>query len=114
MFAGRKRKADQDVAKLMLVGQGAPSLTALTFAAAVAHAARDAEEERRLIDQALAADEAGDPDAAAESINQPRLAMVHALARNLTSRPRPSRSATPSRTGYTPMSRNRYRPRWRA
>jgi hypothetical protein len=53
-------------------------------------------------------------DAAAESINQASLAMVHALAGNLTSRPRPSRSATPSRTGYTPMTRNRYRPTWRA
>ena len=36
----------QDAAKLMLTSQDAPSLTALTFAAAVAGAAGDAEEER--------------------------------------------------------------------
>jgi hypothetical protein len=53
----------------MLVGQDAPSLTALTFAAAVAGAAGDAEKERRLIDQALAADEAGDPDVRLEVID---------------------------------------------
>jgi hypothetical protein len=51
----------------MLVGQELPSLTALTFAAAVAGAAGD--EERRLIDQALAADEAGDPDVRREVID---------------------------------------------
>jgi len=31
---------------------------------------------------------------------------------NLRPRPRLSRSAMPSRTAYTPMTRNRYRPRW--
>jgi hypothetical protein len=59
----------QDAAKLMLTSQDAPSLTALTFAAAVAGAAGDAEEERRLIDQALAADEADDPDVKLEVID---------------------------------------------
>jgi hypothetical protein len=59
----------QDAAKLMLTSQDAPSLTALTFAAAVAGAAGDAEEERRLIDQALAADEPGDPDVRLEVID---------------------------------------------
>ena len=59
----------QDAAKLMLTGQGASSLTALTFAAAVAGAAGDAGEERRLIDQALAAAEAGDPDVRLEVID---------------------------------------------
>ena len=59
----------QDAAKLMLTSQDAPSLTALTFAAAVAGAAGDAEEERRLIDQALAADEADDPDVRLEVID---------------------------------------------
>jgi hypothetical protein len=59
----------QDAAKLMLSSQDVPSLTALTFAAAVAGAAGDAEEERRLIDQALAADEAGDPDVRLEVID---------------------------------------------
>jgi hypothetical protein len=59
----------QDVAKVMLVGQGAPSLTALTFAAAAAGAAGDAKEERRLIDQALAADAAGDRDVRLEVID---------------------------------------------
>ena len=51
----------QDAAKRMLSGQDAPSLTALTFAAAVAGAARNTGQERRLIGQALAAVEAGDP-----------------------------------------------------
>jgi hypothetical protein len=56
-----------DAARLMLAGdsrgQGANSLTALTFAAAVAGAAGDAQEERRLIDRALAAaEQAGDRD----------------------------------------------------
>jgi hypothetical protein len=59
----------QDAAKLMLASQDAPALTALTFAAAVADAAGDAEEERRLIDQALAATEAGDPDVRLEVID---------------------------------------------
>jgi len=59
----------QDAAKLMLSSQDAPPVTALTFAAAVAGAAGDAGEERRLIDQALAADEAGDPDARLEVID---------------------------------------------
>jgi hypothetical protein len=59
----------QDAAKLMLTSQDAASLTALTFAAAVAGAAGDAEEERRLIDQALAADEADDPDVRLEVID---------------------------------------------
>lgn len=59
----------QDAAKLMLTSEDAPSLTALTFAAAVAGAAGDAEEERRLIDQALAADEADDPDVKLEVID---------------------------------------------
>ena len=59
----------QDAARLMLSSQDAPSLTALTFAAAVAGAAGDAGEERRLIDQALAADEAGDPDVRLEVID---------------------------------------------
>ena len=53
----------------MLSSQDAPSLTALTFAAAVAGAARDAGEERRLIDQALAAVEAGDPDVRLEVVD---------------------------------------------
>lgn len=53
---------------MMLVGQELPSPTALTFAAAGAGAAGDAEE-RRLIDQALAADEAGDPDVRREVID---------------------------------------------
>jgi hypothetical protein len=48
-----------DTAKLMLAadagGQESSSLTAVTFAAAVARAAGDSEEERRLIDLALAA-----------------------------------------------------------
>ena len=51
-----------DAAQLMLAvgsgGQDSPSLTAITFAAAVAGAAGDTEEERRLIDLALAATEA--------------------------------------------------------
>ena len=59
----------QDAAALMLASQGAPSLTALTFAAAVAGAAGEAGEERRLIDQALAADEAGDRDVRLEVID---------------------------------------------
>jgi hypothetical protein len=59
----------QDAAELMLASQDAPSLTALTFAAAVAGAAGDTEEERRLIDQALAATEAGDPDVRLEVID---------------------------------------------
>jgi len=59
----------QDAAKLMLTSQGAPSLTALTFAAALAGAAGDAEEERRLIDQALATAEPGDPDVRLEVID---------------------------------------------
>ena len=61
-------------AELMLAGesagQDAPSLTALTFAAAVARAARNGEEERCLIDRALtAADETGDPGARLEVID---------------------------------------------
>ena len=59
----------QDAARLMLADQDAPSLTALTFAAAVARAAGNAGEERRLIDQALAADEAGDLDVRLEVID---------------------------------------------
>jgi hypothetical protein len=59
----------QDAAKQVLTSQDAPSLTALTFAAAVAGAAGDAGEERRLIDQALAAAEAGDPDVRLEVID---------------------------------------------
>jgi hypothetical protein len=59
----------QDAAKVMLSGQEAPSLTALTFAAAVAGAARNAGEERRLIGQALAAVEAGDPDVRLEVVD---------------------------------------------
>lgn len=64
----------EDAAQLILAadadGQGAPSLTALTFAAAAARAAGNAEEERRLIDRALAAaDEAGDPDTRLEVID---------------------------------------------
>ena len=59
----------QDAAKLMLASQDASSLTVLTFAAAVAGAAGDAGEERRLIDQALTADEAGDPDVRLEVID---------------------------------------------
>jgi hypothetical protein len=59
----------QDAAKKMLTSQDAPSLTALTFAAAVAGAAGNAEEERCLTDQALAADEAGDPDVRLEIID---------------------------------------------
>jgi hypothetical protein len=59
----------QDAAELMLSSQDAPSLTALTFAAAVAGAAGDAGEERRLIDQALAAAKAGDPDVRLEVID---------------------------------------------
>jgi hypothetical protein len=59
----------QDASKLMLTSQDVSSLTALTFAAAVAGAAGDAEEERRLIDQALAADEPGDPDVRLEVID---------------------------------------------
>ena len=50
-----------DTAQLMLAadagGQGSFSLTSVTFAAAVARAAGDSEEERRLIDLALAATE---------------------------------------------------------
>ena len=53
----------------MLADQDASSLTVLTFAAAVAGAAGDAEEERRLIDRALAEDEAGDPDLRLEIID---------------------------------------------
>ena len=56
-------------ARLMLADQDAASLTVLTFAAAVAGAAGDAEEERRLIDRALAEDEAGDPDVRLEIID---------------------------------------------
>ncbi len=59
----------QDAAKLMLTSQDAPSLTAVTFAAAVARAAGNTEEERRLIDQALAVDEADDPDVRLEVID---------------------------------------------
>ena len=59
----------QDAAKLMLSSQDAPSLTALTFAAAVAGAAGDAGEERCLIDQALAAVEADDPDVRLEVVD---------------------------------------------
>jgi hypothetical protein len=53
-------------------------------------------------------------DAAVEFVDQAGLAMVHALAGNLMFLPRPSRSAMPSRTGYTPMTRSQYRPRPRA
>ena len=53
----------------MLSRQEVPSLTALTFAAAVAGAAGDAGEERRLIGQALAAVEAGDPDVRLEVVD---------------------------------------------
>ena len=50
--------------------QGEPSLTALTFAAAVARAAENATEERRLIDRALsAADQADDPDTRLEVVD---------------------------------------------
>ncbi|MGD0109596.1 MAG: hypothetical protein ABSC06_37055 [Rhodopila sp.] len=59
----------QGTARLMQADQDAASLTVLTFAAAVAGAAGDAEEERGLIDRALAADEAGDPDVRLEIIN---------------------------------------------
>jgi hypothetical protein len=59
----------QDAAKLMLTSQDAPSLTALTFAVAVAGAAGNAEEERRLIEQALGAEEADDPDVRLEVID---------------------------------------------
>jgi len=59
----------QDAADLMLSSQDASSPTALTFAAAVAGAAGDAGEERRLIDQALAAVEAGDPDVRLEVVD---------------------------------------------
>lgn len=59
----------QDAAKLMLSSQDAPSLTALTFAAAVAGAGGDTGQERHLIDQALAADEAGDPGVRLEVID---------------------------------------------
>jgi hypothetical protein len=64
----------EDAAKLILAadsdGQGAPSVTAMTFAAAVARASGNAEEERRLIDRAFAAaDEAGDPDTRLEVID---------------------------------------------
>jgi hypothetical protein len=59
----------QDAAELMMAGSDMPSLTALTFAAAVAAAAGDAEEEQYLIGQALAADEAGDPDVRLEIID---------------------------------------------
>ena len=41
----------------------------MTFAAAVASTAEDAEEERRLLDKALAADEADDPDVRLEVID---------------------------------------------
>ena len=56
-------------ARLILADQDASSLTGLTFAAAVAGAAGDAEEERRLIDRALAEDKAGDPDIRLEIID---------------------------------------------
>jgi hypothetical protein len=59
----------QDAVEQMLTSQDAPSLTALTFAAAVAGAAGDAVQERHLIDQALAAVEAGDPDARLEVVD---------------------------------------------
>jgi hypothetical protein len=59
----------QDAAELMLSGQDASSPTALTFAAAVAGAAGDAGEERRLIDQALTVVEAGDPDVRLEVVD---------------------------------------------
>ncbi|MGH3418231.1 MAG: hypothetical protein ACRDOD_01335 [Streptosporangiaceae bacterium] len=59
----------QDAAGLMLSGQDASSLTGLTFAAAVAGAAGDAGEERRLIGQALAAEEAGDPGVRLEVVD---------------------------------------------
>jgi hypothetical protein len=50
--------------------EGEPSLTTLTFAAAVARAAGDATEERCLIDQALAAaDRADDPDVRLEVVD---------------------------------------------
>jgi len=58
-----------DAVRLMLADQDAPSLTVLTFAAAVARAAGNTEEERRLIDQALAVDEADDPDVRLEVID---------------------------------------------
>jgi hypothetical protein len=51
-----------DAVRLKLADQDAPLPTALTFAAAVARAAGNMEEERRLIDQALAMDEADDPE----------------------------------------------------
>jgi hypothetical protein len=59
----------QNAAELMLTSQDASSLTALTFAAAVAGAAGDAEEEQRLIDRALAAAEADDPDVKLEVVD---------------------------------------------
>jgi hypothetical protein len=59
----------QDAVEQILTSHDAPSLTALTFAAAVAGAAGDAGQERHLIDQALAAVEAGDPDVRLEVVD---------------------------------------------
>ena len=69
MREGSSLRRIQDAAELMMAGQDSPSLTALTFTAAVAGAAGDTEEERRLIGQALAADEAVDPEVRLEVID---------------------------------------------
>jgi len=62
-----------DTAQLMLAadagGQGSFSLTSVTFAAAVARAAGDSEEERRLIDLALAATEVTAAAEATDDLN---------------------------------------------
>ncbi len=66
----RLRHAARAMVEADPAGRGGPSLTALTFAAAVARAAGDAAEERRLIDQALAAaDQAEDPDVRLEVVD---------------------------------------------
>ena len=72
-----------DAAKLMLAAdagdQDPPPLTAVTFAAAVAGAARDSAEERRLIDLALAATEVPAAAEAADSLVE-RLKVLHFIS----------------------------------
>src|SRR5580693_4065073 len=72
-----------DAAKLMLAadagGQDPPSLTAVTFAAAVAGAAGDSAQERRLIDLALAATEVPAAAEAADGLVE-RLKVLHFIS----------------------------------
>src|SRR5580692_10773272 len=80
---GSSRQRLTDAAKLMLAAdageQDPPSLTAVTFAAAVAGAAGDSAQERRLIDLALAATEVPAAAEAADSLVE-RLKVLHFIS----------------------------------